>query len=139
MKRASMLFAVLLSLFTPPAFGGAPELNVKAICKARSADAKMSGYPPDQSMAECLHDEEDAKQQLNTLWASTSVPIRNRCASDARSLGTTSYLDLLTCIRMANEINSTSPKKRDREAVTAQPLSQHRLALRPMTGGGAPM
>ena len=110
MKRALLLFAVLLPLFTPPAFGGAPELNIKAICKARSADAKMSGSPPDQSIADCLHDEEAAKQQLNTLWASTSVPIRNRCESDARSLGTTSYLDLLTCIQMAQEINS-SPKK----------------------------
>ncbi|SDS90233.1 hypothetical protein SAMN05444158_3622 [Bradyrhizobium canariense] len=110
MKRASVLFAALLPLFTPPAFGGAPELNVKAICKARSADAIRSGSPPDQSTADCLHDEEDAKQQLNTLWASTSVPIRNRCESDARALGTTSYLDLLTCIRMAKEINS-SPKK----------------------------
>jgi hypothetical protein len=41
MKRALVLFAVLLLLFTPPAFGGVPELNIKAICKARSADAKM--------------------------------------------------------------------------------------------------
>jgi hypothetical protein len=28
MKRALVLFAVLLLLFTPPAFGGVPELNV---------------------------------------------------------------------------------------------------------------
>jgi len=46
MKRALVLFAVLLLLFTPPASGGVPELNVKAICKARSADAKMLQSPP---------------------------------------------------------------------------------------------
>jgi hypothetical protein len=37
MKRALVLFAVLQPLFTPPAFGGVPELNIKAVCKARSA------------------------------------------------------------------------------------------------------
>ena len=105
-----VLSAVLLLLFTPPAFGGVPELNVKAICKARSADAKMLQSPPDQSTADCVRDEEAAKQQLGTLWASTSVSIRNRCQSDARSLHTTSYRDLLTCIQIAED-TKPSPKK----------------------------
>jgi hypothetical protein len=107
MMRTLVLFAVLLLLFTPPALGRMPELNVKAICKSRSADAKMTQSAPLESIADCVRDEEAAKQQLSTLWASTSVPIRNRCESDARSLGTTSYLDLLTCIQMAEEINSS--------------------------------
>ena len=114
MKRAFLLFAVLLPLFTPPAFGGGPELNVKALCKARSADAKILRSPPDQSIADCVRDEEAAKQQLSTLWASTSVPIRNRCESDARSLGTTSYLDILTCMQMAEDEDMKSdPKKKE--------------------------
>jgi hypothetical protein len=110
MLRALVLFAVLLLLFTPPALGRMPELNVKAICKSRSADAKMMQSAPLESTADCVRNEEAAKQQLSTLWPSTSVSIRNRCESDARSLGTTSYLDLLTCIQMAEEIHS-SPKK----------------------------
>ena len=110
MKRALVLFAVLLLLFTPPAFGGVPKLNVKAICKARSADAKMLQSPPDQSTAECMRDEEAAKQELGTLWTSTSVSIRKQCESDARSLHTTSYRDLLTCIQIAEDTKS-GPKK----------------------------
>jgi hypothetical protein len=106
MKHALVLFAVLLPLLTPPAFGRVPELNVKAVCKARSI-AKVLPSTPGQSIADCVRDEEAAKQQLSALWESTSVPIRNRCESDARSLGTTSYLDLLTCIQMAEEINSS--------------------------------
>jgi hypothetical protein len=109
MKRALVLFAVLLPLFTPPAFGRVPELNVKAVCKARSVDAKVL-KSPGQSIADCVRDEEAAKQQLSTLWESTSVPIRNRCESDARSLGTTSYLDLLACIQIAVDTKS-GPKK----------------------------
>jgi hypothetical protein len=41
MKRGLLFFTVSLLLFEPPAFGRMPELNVNAICKARSADAKM--------------------------------------------------------------------------------------------------
>ena len=104
------LFAVLLPLFTPPAFGRMPELNVNTICKARAADARMLRSAPIQSIADCVHDEEAAKQQLNALWESTSGPVRNRCESDARALGTTSYLDLLTCAQMADDLKS-GPKK----------------------------
>jgi hypothetical protein len=119
MKRALVLFAVLLLLFTPPAFGGVPELNVKAICKARSVDAKMLRSPPDQSTADCVRDEESAKQQLGPLWTSTSVSIRNQCQSDARSLGTKSYIDLLTCVQIAEDMK-IGPRTEDREAVMAQ-------------------
>jgi hypothetical protein len=80
--------------------------------KARSADAKMMQSAPLESIADCVPDEEAAKQQLSTLWASTSVPIRNRCVSEARSLGTTSYLDLLACIQIAEDEDMKSgPKK----------------------------
>ena len=110
MKRAVMLLALSLPLCIPPAFGRVPELNVKALCKARSADARMSRSTTGQSAEECERDEEAAKQQLTTLWESTSVPIRNRCESDARSLGTTSYLDLVTCIQMDEEMKADSKK-----------------------------
>jgi hypothetical protein len=110
MKRAFLLFVVWLPLFTPPAFGRVPELNVTAVCKARSADAKILYSVPEQSLADCVREEEAEKQKLSTLWASTSVPIRNRCEGDARALGTTSYLDLVSCIQMAEDMKS-NPKK----------------------------
>jgi hypothetical protein len=110
MKRALVLLAVLPGLLMPPASAGEPKLNVKAICKARATDAKMLRSPPDQSTEECEHDEETAKQQLSTVWTSTSASIRNQCVSDARSLGTTSYLDLLVCIQITENTKS-GPKK----------------------------
>ena len=106
-KRAFPLLAVFL--FTSPAFGRVPELNVNAICKARSADAKMMGSPA-RSIADCTRDEEAAKQQLDTLWTSTSASIRNQCERDARSLGAMSYLDLLACIQTADDVKSDSKK-----------------------------
>ena len=112
MKNGLVLpaFAVLLSLLVSPAFSGEPRLNVKAICKSREADARMLRSTPAQSIEDCVHDEEAAKTQLGSLWASTSASVRSRCVSDAHSLGTTSYLDLLTCIQMEEDMKSGAKK-----------------------------
>jgi hypothetical protein len=40
--------------------------------------------------------------------------MRNQCESDARSLGTTGYLDLLTCVQMTEDIKSDSKKEAGR-------------------------
>jgi hypothetical protein len=110
MKLAILFSASLLVLFVPPAFAGMPNLSVDAICKARSADARMLHSPPDQSTADCQRDETTQKQRLSAVWDSTSAPIRNRCRSDARALGITSYLELVTCIQMAEEEKQNAKK-----------------------------
>ena len=112
MLRFSMSLAVLLLLVMPPAFAAEPEINVKAICNARTADAKDLQIPPDQSDEDCVRDEEAARQELGPLWASTSASIRNRCQADARSLGTLDYFDLLSCLQIAEDLRS-APKKGD--------------------------
>ena len=114
-KKALGPFAVLLALMASPAFAGAPALNVQKICKTRDADAKMFKSTTGQSVEECVHDEEAAKQQLNALWASTSVQSRNQCESEGRSLGTMSYLDLLTCIQIVEEMKADAQKKTDKK------------------------
>jgi hypothetical protein len=115
MTRTVGLFVTLLLLLMLPAFGQGPKLDVNAICEARSADAKKVGSPPDQSIADCVRDEESAKRQLNAVWTSTPVLTRKRCESDARSLGTTSYLDLLTCIQIAQDTKPTPRKEREKQ------------------------
>jgi hypothetical protein len=115
--RTSVLFAVLLTLLALPAFGGEPEINVQAVCKARSADAKRLQVLPDQTDEDCTRNEETAKLQLGTLWTSTSVSTRNRCESDARSLGTMDYLDLLTCIQIAEDLKARPQKETGRQSM----------------------
>ena len=116
MKRVLLLFSMLLPLSAALAASGrVPELNVKAICKTRDADARLFRSTTGQSVDECVHDEENAKQQLNSLWSTTAAPIRNRCESEGHSLGTTSYLDLIACIQMAEELKDDikpEPKKK---------------------------
>jgi hypothetical protein len=105
MKPAFLFFVVLLPLSMPAAFGGVPELSVKAVCKAMSANAETWLATPDQSRADCLREEKAAKQKVVTLWESTSVSIRNRCESSP-----TSYLGLLVCLQIAEDLKS-GPKK----------------------------
>jgi hypothetical protein len=129
MKRASRFSALLLvsvflalsslALSIAPALAGVPELNVQAICKTRDVNAKLFRSTTGQSIDECVHDEEAAKQQLNSLWTSTAASIRNECESEGHALGTTSYLDLVTCIQMADELKDDlkpdSKKKASKE------------------------
>ena len=116
MKRVLLLASMLLPLSAALAANDrVPEFNVKAICKTRDADAKLFRSTTGQSVDECVHDEENAKQQLNSLWPTTAAPIRNRCESEGHSLGTTSYLDLVVCIQMAEELKDDikpEPKKK---------------------------
>jgi hypothetical protein len=102
------LLAVLGAQLTTPASGRVPELKVEALCKARSADAKLMRIAETQSVAECVSDENDAKQELNTIWGSTSQSILNQCESDGIVLGTRGYLDLLSCIEIADDTKSVS-------------------------------
>ena len=106
MKVALLSLAVFGAQLTTPASDRLPELNVDAICKARSAEAKLMRIAETRSVAECVSDERDAKRELDTVWGSTSAPIRNQCESDGIILGTRSYLDLISCIQIANDTKS---------------------------------
>jgi hypothetical protein len=66
------------------------------------------GMAESRSVAECVDDENDAKRELNTIWGSTSGSVRNECEGDAIALGTKGYLNLLSCIYMANDTKSAS-------------------------------
>jgi hypothetical protein len=104
MEFTFLFFTALLLLFMPPAFGQVPKLNVKAFCNGRAADAKILQSIPEQSIADCVREEEDNKQKLSSRWTSTSIPLRTLCESDARALGTMSYLDLFICIEMGDDL-----------------------------------
>jgi hypothetical protein len=110
MKVALLSLALFGTELTTPISDRVPELSVEALCKARSADDKMMVLPESQSVADCVRDEKDARQKLSTVWDKTSVSIRMRCRSEILfSLGTRSYLDLLSCIQIAEDTKSMFP------------------------------
>jgi hypothetical protein len=107
--KAAVVSLALFGTEIAPISGHVPEMKVDALCKARSAGDKLMGLPEAQSIADCVRDETAAKEKLSAVWGTTSRSIRNRCQRDAVALGIRSYLDLLTCIQMADDVKSPSP------------------------------
>jgi hypothetical protein len=66
------MFALAVTV-AAPAFAGAPTLNTQKICERRDAEARILKSTTGKSIEECVHDEEAAHQQLNSLWDKTSA------------------------------------------------------------------
>jgi hypothetical protein len=64
--------------------------------------------PEAQSVADCIQDEKNSKDKLGTTWPAAAGSVRARCRADAVALGTLSYVDLLSCLQLAEDINATS-------------------------------
>jgi hypothetical protein len=109
MKVALLSLALIGAQLTTAVSDRVPKLSVEALCKARSADDKAMRLPESQKVADCVRDETAAKEKLTTVWGATSRPVRDRCRGEVLfSLNTRSYLDLLSCIQIADDTKSIS-------------------------------
>jgi hypothetical protein len=109
MKMPLLLFTLLASQWTTAMADTMPKINSEKLCKARSASDRLMKFAELQSIADCVREENNAKQKLDSVWSTTDGKVRNRCKADAAALGTLSYVDLLTCIQMAEDLKSPSP------------------------------
>ncbi|QWG15003.1 hypothetical protein KMZ29_10270 [Bradyrhizobium sediminis] len=116
MKIALLSMAMIGGQVAIPVSDRVPKLNVEATCKATVAADKAMGLALPQSYEDCMRDENDAQQQLNSVWLSNSKEIRNQCEGEATAAGSDSYVDLLTCMQMADAAKSLSPAPKLRGA-----------------------
>jgi hypothetical protein len=93
-------------LLTPVA-DRVPVINVEKTCKDSSAADKEAKIAMPQSVADCIRDENGAKDQLNNIWSTYPATVRDRCTADATLLGEGSYVDLLTCMQMTEPTKLT--------------------------------
>jgi hypothetical protein len=77
---------------------GVPNFDIGRSCKLDVAAA--AGLSVDQSMKNCVNDEQKAKRQLASQWSKFPAPSRASCASQESIGGTPSYVSLLTCVQM---------------------------------------
>jgi hypothetical protein len=112
MKALLLSLAIVGAPLTAASADPMPKIGSEKLCKARSAGEKMMHLAELESVADCVRDENQAKETLGALWDATDRTIRNRCKADAVALGTLSYLDLLTCIQTANDLKSPLPGKK---------------------------
>jgi hypothetical protein len=105
----AILFAIIGAPSTTAAADAAlPKIGSEKLCKARAAGDKMMKFAELQSVADCIQEENDAKQRLGPVWSATGATIRTRCKADAVALGTLGYVDLLTCIQTEQDLKSQS-------------------------------
>jgi hypothetical protein len=77
-----------------------PRLNIEATCKAEQP--LVAGDP------------NPYERQLQGMWGSTAAGLRQRCGQEAQIGGTPSYVDMLTCLQMAQGTSSTALPRRRR-------------------------
>ena len=87
-----------------------PRLVIEATCKAEQHLIAGDRNPYDG----CMSDETAAERQLQGMWSSASAAHREMCGQEAQIGGTPSYVDMLTCLQMAQGTTSTAPPRQRR-------------------------
>src|SRR5262245_20452065 len=87
-----------------------PVINVEKTCKDSLAADQAGRIDLPQPLENCMHDENEAKQQLEAVWSNYSAPLRERCEREATLLGEGSYVDLLTCMQMSEPATLTATR-----------------------------
>jgi hypothetical protein len=94
--RIAVILAVSLMPAAALAAGGFPNLDVRKTCKA--AQGAQNGIT--DPVKKCMADENAAKAQLRSIWATAKPQARSVCASLDADSPYKSYADILTCMQM---------------------------------------
>src|SRR3954470_41628 len=101
--RHLLLVSIALAVSTPALArpsSAIPQFDAAQICHATS----NLGLGDDQSFATCMRDETEAKNQLAKDWTSYAADVRSRCSAETRIGGRPRYVELFTCLLMANSV-----------------------------------
>jgi hypothetical protein len=97
---AALMSLLLLPVPSLASTERVPKLDVEGSCR----DAKAYGLTdPEQTYKSCMLDETQAKQQLQEKWSHYKAATRRDCIA-AGANPSPSYVELLTCIEMTEEI-----------------------------------
>lgn len=75
-----------------------PRFDITAMCRA----APRLEASDQDTYQNCVRDETEARNQLERQWASFDARQRDMCTRDTTVGGSPSYVDILTCIQIAN-------------------------------------
>lgn len=103
MLRSTVLLGALLiganiALPAANAADNLPQLNVGPSCDAAAAHG-LNGRNKDA----CMKEENDAEAALKDKWKDFTARQHTRCAGLVRMGGPPSYVELLTCLEMAEQ------------------------------------
>lgn len=96
----AMLPVILTASHLLLAVHDVPKLNVEPSCRA-AAEASVG---ENRDTNACLRDENQARDKLHQQWDSFSGPEQARCLRLSTLGGLPSYVELLTCLQMAQDL-----------------------------------
>jgi hypothetical protein len=91
-----------------------PQLDLEPSCRA----AERTGLNG-RSREACMNEENTARATLNDKWKDFTAAQQARCGSLVRMGGPPSYVELLTCLEMAEQAQKIPPGDRLRETTGA--------------------
>lgn len=77
-----------------------PQLNIRPSCQAAADTLIRQGK---RNASACLQDEHEARVKLVKQWKNFTRAERTRCEDLTRLGGPPSYVELLTCLQMAQD------------------------------------
>jgi hypothetical protein len=94
---ASALATLLLgSQLSLNAANNVPKLDVAPTCRMESSQIETDAQS-------CMKDEQDARGQLVRQWTQFHNADKDTCVGLTETGGSSSYVELLTCLEMASE------------------------------------
>jgi hypothetical protein len=101
---AAVLFNVPLAAQPADSF---PKFDIAKNCKLEVSENSGVG----ETLESCTHDEEQARQELMPQWNDYSKQDRNICLRETSIDGTPSYVELQTCLEIADDKPRLKAKK----------------------------
>ena len=82
---------------------GVPKFDIARGCPVDSSQAFDLSVGLNETVKRCVADEQQALTKLQTQWSQFREPDKTQCTGEANIGGTPSYVDLLTCLQLAND------------------------------------
>lgn len=89
-----------------------PRFDIEPTCKEAQPLTPQDTNPYES----CMRDETAAERQLREIWSSAAASQRDICGQEAQIGGTPSYVDMLTCLQMAQGTTPTVVSRRRKPA-----------------------
>ena len=116
----------LMGMLSPVAVADTvPSFSIASECRFEGETSEV--------VDRCAKDETDARQKLEGEWAQFVPADKNTCIAEATVGGFASYVDLLTCLEMSNDVRKEDDQSRGSAmSEESQTVGQARSA--PRTG-----
>jgi len=82
---------------------GVPKFDIARQCRLDSTQAFDLSAGLNETVKRCVADEQRALTQLQTQWSQFRESNKAQCTEETNIGGTSSYVDLLTCLELAKE------------------------------------